>query len=309
MEKTKNLAAHLKLALVGKFSHGYPNMNTIRTYFSKLDLRGAHSIGVINVKHILIKLNNEEDLSRLWLKQIMFIDSFPMQLSKWSLKFNPRVESPIAPGDRASSVNIPPNRTAAPNDLQASNSSSGTAENNLKSTAIHGQSDNDENSHSDTMPGLETIPEEDRQQQDGVGGQVNDEEEDAMLEERGLASNREIHLVSGSADVNSGSPFTWIDHRLWQCLDRLLFSTEWIDLWPKTSVKHLPRHMSDHCPWLVSVQSSVRTFPFLFQFQNMWCRHPNFMRTAEECWAIPVQQTGMLKLKEKLFRLKHCFRH
>ncbi|KAL0356224.1 UNVERIFIED_CONTAM: hypothetical protein Sradi_4069300 [Sesamum radiatum] len=96
MEETNILATHLKFALVGKFSHGYPNMNTIRTYFSKHGLRGAYSIGVINIKHILIKLSNEEDLSRLWLKQIMFIDIFPMRLLKWSPDFNPKLESSIA---------------------------------------------------------------------------------------------------------------------------------------------------------------------------------------------------------------------
>ncbi|KAL0444093.1 UNVERIFIED_CONTAM: hypothetical protein Slati_2132000 [Sesamum latifolium] len=79
--------------MVGKFSHGYPNMQTIRTYFAKLGFRGAYSVGVINIKHILIKLSNEEDLSRLWLKQILFIKGFPMRLFKWSPYFNPKVES------------------------------------------------------------------------------------------------------------------------------------------------------------------------------------------------------------------------
>ncbi|KAL0304186.1 UNVERIFIED_CONTAM: hypothetical protein Sradi_6286700 [Sesamum radiatum] len=97
LEETEKLAEHLKFALVGKFSHGYPSMQAIRSYFSRLGLRGAFSIGVINVKHVLIKLQNEEDLSRVWLKQILFIEGFPMRLFKWTPDFNPKIESPIAP--------------------------------------------------------------------------------------------------------------------------------------------------------------------------------------------------------------------
>ncbi|KAL0367745.1 UNVERIFIED_CONTAM: hypothetical protein Sradi_3664600 [Sesamum radiatum] len=97
MEETEKLAAHLKFALIGKFSHGYPSMNTIRSYFSKLGLRGAYSIGVINIKHVIIKLHNEDDMSRLWLKQILFIDGFPMRIFKWSPEFNPKIESSVVP--------------------------------------------------------------------------------------------------------------------------------------------------------------------------------------------------------------------
>ncbi|KAL0434143.1 UNVERIFIED_CONTAM: hypothetical protein Slati_2748600 [Sesamum latifolium] len=91
------LSAHFRFALVEKFSHGYPSMQTIRAYFSKLGLRGAYTIGVININHILINLSNEEELSRPWLKQIILIDGFPMTIFKWSPDFNPKIESPITP--------------------------------------------------------------------------------------------------------------------------------------------------------------------------------------------------------------------
>ncbi|KAL0449147.1 UNVERIFIED_CONTAM: hypothetical protein Slati_1471100 [Sesamum latifolium] len=97
MAETEQLAEHLKFSLVGKFSHGYPSMQTIRSYFSRLGLRGAYSIGVINIKHVLIKLHNEEDLSRIWLKQILFIEGFPMRIFKWTPDFNSKIESSIVP--------------------------------------------------------------------------------------------------------------------------------------------------------------------------------------------------------------------
>ncbi|KAL0312844.1 UNVERIFIED_CONTAM: hypothetical protein Sradi_5683700 [Sesamum radiatum] len=86
-KETAMLAVSFKFALIGKFSHGYPSMQSIRTYFSRLGLRGAYSIGVINVKHILIKLGNEEDYSRLWIKQILFLDGFPHRVFKWTPDF------------------------------------------------------------------------------------------------------------------------------------------------------------------------------------------------------------------------------
>ncbi|KAL0447831.1 UNVERIFIED_CONTAM: hypothetical protein Slati_1911000 [Sesamum latifolium] len=93
VEEIEILADHLKFTMVGKFSHGYPSMQAIRACFAKLGLRGAYSVGVINIKHILIELSNEEDLARLWLKQILFVDGFPMRMFKWSPDFNPKVES------------------------------------------------------------------------------------------------------------------------------------------------------------------------------------------------------------------------
>ncbi|KAL0449186.1 UNVERIFIED_CONTAM: hypothetical protein Slati_1475000 [Sesamum latifolium] len=82
LDETEKLSTHLKFALIGKFSHRYPSMAVIRSYFLKLGLRGAYSIGVINIKHIIINLHNKEDLPRLWLKQIIFIDGFPMRIFK-----------------------------------------------------------------------------------------------------------------------------------------------------------------------------------------------------------------------------------
>ncbi|KAK4428727.1 hypothetical protein Salat_1172600 [Sesamum alatum] len=62
------LAERLKYALVGKFSHGLPNLTFLKNRIVKLDLRGFVCMGAINVKHVLIHLSHEEDYSRLWLR-------------------------------------------------------------------------------------------------------------------------------------------------------------------------------------------------------------------------------------------------
>ncbi|KAL0457103.1 UNVERIFIED_CONTAM: hypothetical protein Slati_1049500 [Sesamum latifolium] len=101
---------------------------------------------------------------------------------------------------------------------------------------------------------------------------------------------------SGLLDVGfEGSQYTWTDHRLWQRLDRVLFASEWIDAFPHTSVHHLPRSSSDHCPILIRVRVSTSSGPSSFRFQNMWFRHPNFMTVVQDSWNQPSSLTGMLR--------------
>ncbi|KAK4383893.1 hypothetical protein Sango_3110800 [Sesamum angolense] len=51
----------------------------------------------LNFKHVLIRLSNEEDFSRIWLRGEWTFDSFHMRVFKWTPKFDPQIESPIAP--------------------------------------------------------------------------------------------------------------------------------------------------------------------------------------------------------------------
>ncbi|KAL0283500.1 UNVERIFIED_CONTAM: hypothetical protein Sradi_7225900 [Sesamum radiatum] len=96
-EETEFLASRLKFSLVGKFSHGLPNLNFLRNRIVKLGLKGTVNVGRLNFKHVLIRLNNEEDFSRLWLRGAWTFDNFHMRVFKWSPDFDPHTESPIAP--------------------------------------------------------------------------------------------------------------------------------------------------------------------------------------------------------------------
>ncbi|KAL0293313.1 UNVERIFIED_CONTAM: hypothetical protein Sradi_6943400 [Sesamum radiatum] len=96
-EETEFLASRLKFSLVGKFSHGLPNLNFLRNRIVKLGLKGSVNVGRLNFKHVLIRLNNEEDFSRLWLRGEWTFDNFHMRVFKWSPDFDPHTESPIAP--------------------------------------------------------------------------------------------------------------------------------------------------------------------------------------------------------------------
>lgn len=96
-EETSMLAEHLKFALIGKFSHGLPNLKFLRQRLIKLGLRGSVSVGFINLKHVLINLSHEEDYSRLWLRGEWIFDGYPMRVFKWTPEFDPHIESPISP--------------------------------------------------------------------------------------------------------------------------------------------------------------------------------------------------------------------
>ncbi|KAK4384597.1 hypothetical protein Sango_3045000 [Sesamum angolense] len=96
-EETAELVAHLKFELVGKFTHGLSNLNFLRIHIVKLGLKGNVTVWRLNFKHVLIRLSNEEDFSRIWLRSEWTFDSFHMRVFKWTPNFDPQIESPIAP--------------------------------------------------------------------------------------------------------------------------------------------------------------------------------------------------------------------
>ncbi|KAL0287320.1 UNVERIFIED_CONTAM: putative ribonuclease H protein [Sesamum calycinum] len=58
---------------------------------------GNVTVWRLNFKHVLIRLSNEEDFSRIWLRSEWTFDSFHMRVFKWTPNFDPQIESPIAP--------------------------------------------------------------------------------------------------------------------------------------------------------------------------------------------------------------------
>src|SRR4051812_26232640 len=87
----------LQLSLIGKFSHGRPTMERSRPLFSKLGLSGGYDLGHLDQKHMLIRLQKEDDFNRLWLRDTWYLDGYPMRMFKWSPDFRLEWESPIVP--------------------------------------------------------------------------------------------------------------------------------------------------------------------------------------------------------------------
>ena len=84
-----------KLALIGKFSFGRPPMDFIRKFFTSLELKGNSQISLLDNRHILIKLEIEEDFSRIWVRQSWYVNGRGIRIFKWSIEFHCSVESPI----------------------------------------------------------------------------------------------------------------------------------------------------------------------------------------------------------------------
>ncbi|XP_021802373.1 uncharacterized protein LOC110746460 [Prunus avium] len=89
-----------------------------------------------------------------------------------------------------------------------------------------------------------------------------------------------------------GAQFTWCRQNdngvlTWERLDRGLSNIDWRHKFPEAFVRHLPRVKSDHCPLLISLQSShlpcANVKPF--RFQAMWLLHPTFRSFVAEKWA------------------------
>ncbi|KAG8366750.1 hypothetical protein BUALT_Bualt16G0000100 [Buddleja alternifolia] len=91
------MVAHLKFALVGKFSYGVSTINRVRARFARFGLKRGYTVGIIDMKHVLINLSSDEDYTRIWMKKEWLIDGFPMKTFKWNKDFSPAAELLIVP--------------------------------------------------------------------------------------------------------------------------------------------------------------------------------------------------------------------
>ncbi|KAG8377015.1 hypothetical protein BUALT_Bualt09G0124200 [Buddleja alternifolia] len=96
-EEDEFMAAPYQYSLVGKFSHGYPTMTRLRAKFADLDLKSGFKIGVLDHKHVWIRLFDPNDYARVWMKQTWYFYGFPMRVLKRTSNFDPNEESPIMP--------------------------------------------------------------------------------------------------------------------------------------------------------------------------------------------------------------------
>ncbi|KAL6580244.1 hypothetical protein OROMI_008268 [Orobanche minor] len=105
-----------------------------------------------------------------------------------------------------------------------------------------------------------------------------------------------------------GSPYTWYSDGVWQRLNRILISPEWYTTFPFLSIRHLPKYKSDHNSLLCQFSNIISKPKSSFRFQNMWVKHHLFLPTVKESWDLYSNSRGMLKLLEKLSRLKYTLK-
>ncbi|XP_056697371.1 uncharacterized protein [Spinacia oleracea] len=88
----------------------------------------------------------------------------------------------------------------------------------------------------------------------------------------------------------SGQKFTWTNKRkldpIFERLDRALYNSEWLTMYPESNLYHLPRLGSDHCPIFLSTSPIQRTpYPNHFKFEPMWTMDPSFSPLIGNEWA------------------------
>ena len=97
MEDIERIAAPFPYALVGKFSRGRPLMEKLRKFFQALNLKAEYSLGLMDRRHVLIRLSNEADYYRVWSRGIWHINKVPMRVLKWSIDFHVDRETSVVP--------------------------------------------------------------------------------------------------------------------------------------------------------------------------------------------------------------------
>lgn len=63
-------------------------------------------------------------------------------------------------------------------------------------------------------------------------------------------------------------------------IDRFLVNNLWVTTWPSSSLKDMPRTVSDHCPLALETKE-INWGPKPFRFINAWCSHPEFLKFVE----------------------------
>lgn len=86
-----------QFSLFSKFSHGNPFMERSRSIFSKLGLKSAFSLDHLDPKHMQIRLQEEKDFKRIWLREVWILDGFPIRSFRWSPNFKLDAKSFVLP--------------------------------------------------------------------------------------------------------------------------------------------------------------------------------------------------------------------
>jgi hypothetical protein len=106
-----------------------------------------------------------------------------------------------------------------------------------------------------------------------------------------------------------GCKFTWSNRQ--DCptlvkLDRVLCSTDWLELFPNCLLQSVYTDNSDHCPIIFGLQDS-KTGKRRFHFEVFWPKLEGFQAAVEDAWsAIPVSSCPFETPKNSELSPKAC---
>lgn len=93
-------------SLIGKFSKGFnkenpklgrPSIELIGKFFVSLDLKEHPSIGLLDNRHVVIHLKNEQDFLRIYSRMSWQVEGHLMRIFKWQPSFHVNKEPSLAP--------------------------------------------------------------------------------------------------------------------------------------------------------------------------------------------------------------------
>ncbi|KAL0926198.1 hypothetical protein M5K25_002408 [Dendrobium thyrsiflorum] len=91
------LATPFQYALVSFFPLCRLSVDAIRKFFFNLKLHADFSVTVLDQSHILIKLSNDLDYSRIFCHRSYLVNNYFMKITKWSPSLDISIESPMIP--------------------------------------------------------------------------------------------------------------------------------------------------------------------------------------------------------------------
>ncbi|XP_016185449.1 uncharacterized protein LOC107627098 [Arachis ipaensis] len=103
---------------------------------------------------------------------------------------------------------------------------------------------------------------------------------------------QDMHLVDLAL---TDRKFTWFRGRSCSRIDRALVNVEWLEEFPETRLRGVPRSLSDHCPIIVE-DKKLRGGPRPFRSLDSWFTHEGFLSMVKEEW----RGLGEIQFTDKL---------
>ena len=105
-----------------------------------------------------------------------------------------------------------------------------------------------------------------------------------------------------------GGKFTWCNGHpngftIWERLDRVVATIEWLDKFPATKVVHLECGSSDHKPILICLNGIPKPRNKPWRFEHMWLEEEGCRDTVESAWLFDAPGQAMSRVEGKI---SHC---
>ena len=106
----------------------------------------------------------------------------------------------------------------------------------------------------------------------------------------------------------SGHRFTWANKNpntpITRKLDRALINSAWQSVFPNSDADFKPPDVSDHCPILIRLGTSMQNLNRPFKFLNFLADHPSFEDIVYQTWHTTVEGSPLFQVCTKLKRVK-----